>query len=97
MLPLRHQLTDAPAEVRFLEFGGGFAEANRNIGGFLAVPFADREKQFQQRILHGRRRVADHPQVQQCDSSIVGQKNVPRMGIGVKHAVHQNLFEVGAK
>ena len=95
VLLLGDELADLVAELRFVEVVRRVAGANGDVGGGVAVAFADGQEQFQQAVLHRRRRVADHAEVEQGDLVIAREKNVSRMRIGVEGAVEQDLFEVG--
>src|SRR2546421_12035283 len=41
--------------------------------------------------------MTNHPQIDQRDAIIFGQKNIAGMRVGVKETVDQNLFQVRAK
>jgi len=57
------------------------------------LPSLNCQQQFQQVRLHGGRGVADHAQIQQRDVPAVGEKDIPRMRIGMKQSVHQHCFK----
>jgi hypothetical protein len=91
-----YQDADGAAEAGLVEVRQFFAEGDGHVRGLFAPAFADREQQAQQPLLHLRAETADHPQIDQCEEAVVGDKHVARVRIGVEHAIDHDLFQIGA-
>ena len=63
----------------------------------LAVTVADRQQEFDDLVLHPRRHVRDHAQVDEREPPVVGEDQVARVRIGVQHTVIEDHSEVGAE
>jgi hypothetical protein len=77
-----------------LELG---AEVLGDRRGVLAIAFAHRDEELQEAVLHLGCDASHHSEIDQCESSIVGDHDVAGMGIGVEEPVNQDLVEIRRK
>src|SRR5262245_18754827 len=95
VLHLAYQGADLPFKRSVIEFLRGFTDLNRELSGIFTTAFANRQQELNEILLHPWCDTAYHPQLEQGQASTLGEPQVTRMRIGMDHAVHQHLLEIG--
>ena len=91
------EVGDSPAEPLTVEPFLSLADLDEDIGGGGASALIDCQQQLDELVPKLGRHARHHADIDQGQTVVRSDENVPGMGIGMEEAVYQNLIQVGSK